>query len=135
MFTPVFDHYTIKVHDLGRSVAFYKEVLGLSEIENRTQKEHIRWFSLGEGSELHIVRGKTDEIVTNIGVHLALRLQNFDAFLSHLKELQIIPHNSKGETGKITIRTDGVRQVYFRDPDGYWIEVNDALGNRNLPRH
>jgi 2-keto-4-pentenoate hydratase/2-oxohepta-3-ene-1,7-dioic acid hydratase in catechol pathway len=24
-------------------------------------------------------------------------------------------------------RTDGIRQIFLQDPDGYWIEVNDAL--------
>ena len=26
----------------------------------------------------------------------------------------------------ITIRADGIRQIYFQDPDGHWIEINDA---------
>ena len=31
----------------------------------------------------------------------------------------------KGEDGKVTNRPDGIHQIYFQDPDGYWIEVND----------
>ena len=120
-----FDHYTIKVNDLNASANFYNKVLGLSEITNRTEKPHIRWFSLGNG-ELHIVEGKTPDIKTTIGVHLALKLTDFDQFLSHLEENAITPHNSKGKPGIITTRADGVRQVYFKDPDDYWIEVNDA---------
>lgn len=121
-----FDHYTIKVKDLDKSVRFYREVLGLSEVENRTRKEHIRWFSLGKGGELHIVKGKTEEIQTGVGVHLALKLSDFDSFIDHLKSNNITLHNSKGQPGSITTRADGVRQVYFPDPDGYWIEVNGA---------
>lgn len=121
-----FDHYTIKVKGLDKSVRFYREVLGLSEIENRTRKEYIRWFSLGKGCELHIVEGVTDGIQTNISVHLALKLSDFDSFLDHLKSNSITPHDSKGNQGKVTTRADGVRQVYFQDPDGYWIEVNEA---------
>lgn len=121
-----FDHYTIKVSDLEASISFYNKVLGLDEIKNRTEKPHIRWFSLGNGTELHIVEGETEEIRTNIGVHLALKLVNFDKFIDHLKSHEVKPHNSKGKRGKITTRADGVRQVYFQDPDGYWIEVNEA---------
>ncbi len=124
-----FDHYTIKVNDLEKSAAFYQKVLGLEEIENRTRKPHIRWFSLGNGTELHIVEGSTDQIQTNVGVHLALKLADFDEFISHLKSRDIIPHDSKGRPGSITTRTDGIRQVYFPDPDGYWIEVNEAGKN------
>jgi lactoylglutathione lyase len=28
--------------------------------------------------------------------------------------------------GKINTRVDGVREIYLQDPDGSWIEVNDA---------
>lgn len=126
MFDLTFDHYTIKVSDLEVSASFYSEVLGLDEIENRTRKPYIRWFSLGNDTELHIVEGEADDIQINIGVHLALKLGDFDGFIDHLKSHRIKPHNSKGKPGKITTRADGVRQVYFPDPDGYWIEVNEA---------
>jgi len=126
MFTAVFDHYTIKVKSLENSVEFYERVLRLTKISNRTNKDHIRWFSLGNRSELHIVEGNLSGIKTNVGVHLALRLRNFDTFINHLKENGVTPHNSKGNPEKITTRADGIRQVYFQDPDGYWIEVNEA---------
>ena len=32
-----------------------------------------------------------------------------------------------GNVGQVSqTRSDGVRQIFFRDPDGYWIEINDA---------
>lgn len=122
----VFDHYTIKVNNLGTSAAFYKKILGLIEIQNRTEKSYIRWFSLGTG-ELHLVEGNSEEIKTNIGVHLALKLEDFDGFLAHLRENNITPHNSKGEANTTTTRADDIKQIYFQDPDGYWIEVNNAM--------
>ena len=121
-----FDHYTIKVKDLESSAFFYKSVLGLPEIENRTGKAYIRWFAIGNGTELHIVEGVTKGIKTNVGVHIALKLDDFDGFISHLKSKNILLHDSKARPGSITTRADGVRQVYFQDPDGYWIEVNEA---------
>jgi len=27
---------------------------------------------------------------------------------------------------KVTNRVDGVHQIYLKDPDGYWLEINDA---------
>lgn len=122
---PVFDHYTIRVNNLDESTTFYREILGLNEITNRTKKSHIRWFSLGNG-ELHLVQGNADDIVTNIGVHLAIRVQDFESFRSRLEESSIAIHNSKGNPGEITVRADGIKQLYFQDPNGYWIEVNNA---------
>lgn len=126
MFDLTFDHYTIRVKDLEKSAEFYMKVLDLKEIENRTQKSHIRWFSMGEGRELHIAEGDSNLIKTHVGVHLALKLKDFDKFLAQLSRYNIDRHNSKGIQDSITTRTDGIRQVYFQDPDGYWIEVNEA---------
>ncbi len=126
MHTLSFDHYTIKVDDLAKSSKFYMDILGLKEIENRTRKEYIRWFSIGNDQELHLVEGDNSQIKTNIGVHIAFRLAHFDKFIDHLKENNITIHNSKAKAGNITVRADGIRQVYFYDPDGYWIEVNEA---------
>lgn len=122
----VFDHYTMRVKDLDRSAEFYKEVLQLEEITNRTEKPYIRWFSLGKG-ELHIAE-KPDEVVeTHVGLHLALAIEDIESLIKRLKERDITIHDSKGNPNKKTTRADGVLQIYFKDPDGYWIEVNNAL--------
>ena len=34
-----------------------------------------------------------------------------------------------GTPGKINVRADGIKQVFFQDPDGYWIEVNSVVKN------
>ena len=50
-----FDHLALSVKDIDRSAGFYKKVLGLQEITNRTEVEGIRWFSLGQDQELHLI--------------------------------------------------------------------------------
>ena len=38
-----------------------------------------------------------------------------------------IPYSDwPGAAHTVNHRDDGVRQIYFQDPDGYWIEINDA---------
>ncbi|WP_340104249.1 VOC family protein [Rhodohalobacter sp. 8-1] len=120
-----FNHYTIKVKNLDISAAFYVDVVGLDEIKNRTEKPYIRWFSIGEG-ELHIVEGDTSRIQTTVGLHLALKTSDLDGMISQLNSKNILLHDSSGTPHSYTSRADGVRQFYFQDPDGYWIEVNEA---------
>jgi catechol 2,3-dioxygenase-like lactoylglutathione lyase family enzyme len=120
-----FDHYTIKVNSLDVSATFYRDVLGLEEIKNRTEKPYIRWFSIGDG-ELHIVEGDRSRIKTNVGLHLALKTSDLDGMISRLNSKNILLHDSSGTPHSYTSRADGVRQFYFQDPDGYWIEVNEA---------
>ena len=41
-----FNHLALSLKDIDRSADFYKMVLSLTEITNRTKMEGIRWFSL-----------------------------------------------------------------------------------------
>jgi lactoylglutathione lyase len=49
-----------------------------------------------------------------------------DSFLQKLVKAGIEYHNAQGIKNEITIRPDDVKQIYFTDPDGYWIEINDS---------
>ena len=44
-----------------------------------------------------------------------------------LDKMKIIYSDWPGNSNKINIRADGIKQIFFQDPDGYWIEVN-SLG-------
>jgi len=119
-----FDHYSITVDNLDTSASFYKEILQLPEIENKTQKKTIRWFSMGSHAELHLIEGSTEEISVIQRLHLALTSNNLDALMERLREHNIPFGGAHGEPNFNT-RADGIRQIFFQDPDGYWIEVND----------
>ena len=48
------------------------------------------------------------------------------AFTKHLDANKVGWYDVKVSPNKITSRVDGVQQVWVNDPDGYWIEVNNA---------
>ena len=58
--------------------------------------------------------------------HLALATATFDATIAHLERQGITYVNLAREPNKVHARQDGTRQIYFQDPDGHWIEINDA---------
>jgi lactoylglutathione lyase len=122
-----FDHISIFVADLAASAKFYGEVLGLREIENKTRKAHIRWFDFDGSRAIHLISGSTDpKPVRPINSHFALATSNFDESVRFLRAKDVEFTNSAGEPGQIGVRADGIRQVYFRDPDNHWIEINEA---------
>lgn len=125
-FSMTIDHLAISVNDVDVSAEFYKSILNLTEITNKTKVGGIRWFSLGDGKELHLISNVEGDIKINKAVHFAVTTSNFDTFIKHLTHMAIDYSSWAGEDQKITIRADGVKQVYIQDPDGYWIEVNSV---------
>jgi lactoylglutathione lyase len=121
-----FNHIALSVKDVERSADFYKKVLKLQEITNRSKLEGVRWFNLGEGKELHLISIINDKVTINKAVHLALTTTDFDAFVKTLDSSNISYSDWAGTSHKINIRADGIKQVFFQDPDGYWIEVNSV---------
>jgi lactoylglutathione lyase len=65
-------------------------------------------------------------VTINKAVHLALTTPNFDAFIKTLDSMKLAYSDWPGSPHKINIRADGIKQVFFQDRDGYWIEVNSA---------
>jgi len=125
-FNFTFNHMALSVKDLQSSADFYKKVLQLTEITNRTGNATRRWFSLGEDKELHLVSDLKEPVTINKAVHLALTTKNFDAFVNRLREMKIIFSDWPGKPGTVNIRADGIKQIFFQDIDGYWIEVNSV---------
>jgi lactoylglutathione lyase len=119
-----FDHVALSVAELDASAEFYESVFGLKEINNRTRIEGIRWFSLGEGKELHLISVMKEPVKLNKAVHFALKTADFDGFLATIKAMHVEFSNFPGTVGEVSVRADGIRQVFLQDPDGYWIEVN-----------
>ncbi len=121
-----FNHVALSVKDVNAAADFYKTVLQLQEITNRTKNPDIRWLSLGQGKELHLVSALQSEIKINKAVHFAVSTPNFEAFVARLKAQNITYSSWLGAKNTITTRPDGVLQVYIQDPDGYWIEINSV---------
>lgn len=118
------DHLALFVTDQDKSVAFYTGAFGLPELHAPVNGP--RWFDLGHGMALHIIAGRTMPLVTTKSVHFALRVQSLDSVTAWLTAHQWKWQNWDGEQGAITLRSDGVRQIYLQDPDGYWLEVNEV---------
>lgn len=121
-----FNHLALSVKDADRSAEFYKTVMMLPEITNRTKIEGIRWFSLADGRELHLISIIKENVSINKAVHIGLSSNNFDAVLKRLTELKIPYSDWPGKPNTVNIRADGIKQIFFQDPDGYWLEVNSV---------
>lgn len=119
-----FDHTTVHVRDLQKSADFYEKVFGFERIAHPFKDTNHVWLRVGAHQQLHIVGGGAGNSTPDIEVHFAIRVPSISDFMAHLDQMQVKYRNFAGN-GKVTDRPDGVHQIYFQDPDGFWIEVND----------
>lgn len=119
------NHITVYVVDLVKSSAFYKDVMGFDTIPEPFHDNHHTWFKIGEHNELHVVSGAKEMIPHDISIHMAFTVPSVEDFAKHLDAMNIKYGDWSQKNKTPQLRPDGIKQIYFQDPDGYWIEIND----------
>lgn len=120
---PVVDHIAITTSNLKKSTEFYTKVLHLKKVDNPFADTVHQWYSLGNNVKLHVIQAERNEKQVK-GVHLCFTVSSVKEFAKTLDAMNIPYGNWKGDSKEPTFRGDGVLQLYFQDPDGYWIEIN-----------
>lgn len=122
-----FDHISIVVNDLEETIDFYVKVLGFHKIDDPTGVATIDWVENEAGQQLHFSQGDMSQIKFTKSVHMSFGIDALSPFIANLEKHGIAYESWAGEQSSITIRADGIRQIYIRDPNGYWIEINDRV--------
>lgn len=101
----------LTVRDYARSVAWYRDVLGL---ELLLSDEGRRWamFAAGAGR----VAVKEGEAAAGAAL-LAFEVDDLDAQLERLRQQGVAPE------GEVTTSPEGYRRARLRDPDGHAISL------------
>ncbi|MFW6026861.1 MAG: VOC family protein [Candidatus Woesearchaeota archaeon] len=118
-----FDHFTITVSDMERSIEFYRDLLGLEVLGKLVKEKGVFvYLKLGEGM-LEIFefdkKGKDyqQKELEDIGIqHLGMTVADVDTVTKKLKKAGV---NFLVEPRSV----DGVRLAFFEDPDGINIEI------------
>lgn len=123
------DHLVLRVRDLARSEAFYRDLLGCDIMRRRDDLGlmHLRaGASMIDLVAIDGTLGRTGGAAPGLGGrnldHLCLRIEPFDeaAIVAHLAEHGIAPHAPASR--KFGAEGDGL-SLYFDDPDGNTIEL------------
>lgn len=117
-----FAHYNYNVLNLEKSLAFYKEALGLEE-QSRKEAEDgsfiLVYLTDGiTGFNLELTWLRDWDRPYNLGdneVHLAFEVEDFDA-----------AHAKHKEMGCICFENEAMGIYFINDPDGYWLEIVPA---------
>ncbi|MFV1449980.1 VOC family protein [Maribacter sp. HS] len=122
-----YDHYSVIVKDLDKVGDFYKNVLNLKEIPHPSAPSGFKWFVIQGNSQLHLIGKDSVAMQHSKSVHLCLATQKLDELIASLKEKQITYYDWPGAENSVTLRADGVRQIYLKDPENNWVEINNAV--------
>ncbi|HEY3406138.1 MAG TPA: VOC family protein [Ohtaekwangia sp.] len=122
----VLNHTAIYVMDLKASVNFYHNILGLDTVPEPFHDGKHAWLKTGPGSTMHIIQGATEKKEYYKNQHTCFSVASVEAFAALLKKNNMVWEDRDGAKNSITKRVDGVKQLWLQDPDGYWVEINDA---------
>lgn len=114
-----FNHFNFNVANMERSLAFYKEALGLTPVKEKRAKDgSFTIIYLGDGKtdfRLELTELKEHPEAYDLGeceFHLALVPEDYDA-----------AHKKHAEMGCICYENHEMGLYFINDPDGYWIEI------------
>lgn len=124
--TAVLNHIAVYVADLKKATDFYQGVFNLEQIPEPFKDGKHTWFTLGAAGQLHLIQGAKANVTHEKNDHLCFSVPDVDTFTAALNAKNVAFENWAGKEKTITKRVDGVKQIYFKDPDGHWLEVNDA---------
>ncbi len=122
-----FDHQALPVNNLKITGDFYRDILGFKDIPTLVGTKYThRWLANYEGKEIHLIFSDEEIQKTPKQIHMAFSPLDFENFVDHLKKNKVVYTNYKLEQGVIQKRKDGIKQIWIRDPQGYWIEINST---------
>ena len=119
------NHIALYVFNLDKSAAFYRDIIQLDTISEPFHDGKHNWFKIGEHSQLHLIKGAAATTLHDKNTHICFSVPSVTIFLQRLKEINIGYENWGGQQNTVTTRPDGVHQIYLKDPEGFWVEIND----------
>lgn len=122
---PVLNHIALSVVNLEKATAFYRDILSIDTIPEPFHDGKHTWFKISEHGQLHLIQSAPAITPHDKGTHLCFSVPSVDALIKLLDKHKIDFENWAGTGRMPTVRVDGVKQIYLRDPDGYWVEIND----------
>ncbi|NQW11646.1 MAG: VOC family protein [Alphaproteobacteria bacterium] len=127
----------LTVSDLDRSIAFYRDVVGL-ELAHRVPRRHAAFFWLGQPGHTMLGLWSIHSSPMRMRLHIAfdVSLDSVIASVDRLRAVGITPLHGRGDgpiDEPVVISWMPAASVYFDDPDGHSLEYISMLSGQPHP--
>ena len=119
------NHTAIYVVNLAASKHFYQQIIGLDTLADPFNDGKHAWLKTGPSIALHLIDGAATKKEYYKNQHTCFSVASVKSFTTILQQNNMSWEDVSGKKGAITMRVDGVQQIWLQDPDGYWVEIND----------
>ena len=106
-------HVSLNVSEVSRALRFYRDVLGMAELERPDFPFGGAWLDAGNGSQVHLIEAK---VPADLGQHTAFQVTDIDVTVARLRAAGI------DAPAPTSVGGTQIRQTFVLDPDGNRIE-------------
>lgn len=107
-------HVSLNVRDTTEALGFYRDLLGLTEIERPPFPFAGAWLDAGGGRQVHLIEA---DVAVDLGQHVAFEVVSLDDAVAALRAAGHEVGDPKPVGGTDTL------QVFTHDPSGNRIEL------------
>jgi catechol 2,3-dioxygenase-like lactoylglutathione lyase family enzyme len=107
------DHVAICVADVQKGLAFYRDVLGMTELPRPDLGDRGYWLDAG-GQQVHLMESDTRPLGAN---HFAIRVDDINVALTDLQEQGV-------EVNLVPLIPGAGHRAFLHDPFGNLLELN-----------
>ena len=108
-------HVSLNVADTERSLAFYRDTLGLAPLPRPDFAFAGAWLDAGDGRQVHLIQ--TADVPPDLGQHLAFRVDDLHAAIDRIRDAGYQVGDAK------SVADTTLRQAFALDPDGNRVEL------------
>lgn len=108
-------HVSLNVADTERSLAFYRDTLGLAVLQRPAFSFAGAWLDAGDGRQVHLI--ETQNVPPDVGQHVAFRVDDLEAAIDRIRGAGYQVGEAK------PVADTAIRQTFARDPDGNRVEL------------
>lgn len=109
-------HVSLNVSDTRRALTFYRDLLGMAELDRPDFPFGGAWLDAGAGRQVHLIEAA---VPSDLGQHVAFRVADLDAVVDTVASAGFEVQ------GPSPVGDSGIRQAFVLDTEGNRVEFTE----------